>query len=270
MRRHLIRHLAAEPSVPAMRGPAPRRRLDGVAVRRAILGAAAAVACLFALSACQQTPATGAQPVRFAPVDGVGYIIFNAPIASRSRDFLIADMEGLIAAGARTLRVALSSPGGEVEAARGIVAFMNDAHARRGIDFEFYDVGVVASAATYVFLSAQRRFAGGNTGFLFHAAGVVGTGPISAERLREAADRIDDYERLVRDVLKSRTHLPDAAIDVYLHRTVILTADDARRDGVIDAVKAFPAPSDAPVVVIGVRPASGQSLPAVPPTNGTR
>jgi ATP-dependent protease ClpP protease subunit len=223
--------------------------------RRSILGGAVALA---ALSACQQAPAPQAatpfRPISFAPVNGVGYLVFNAPIFAPSRDLFIADIDRLVDAGARTVRIGVSSPGGDVDAARGIVDYMNRVHATRGVEFEAYAVGLVASAATYVFLSAQRRYARPNSGFLFHAAGMVSSGAVSAERLREEANKIDDYERAVRAVLKARTRLTDGAIDVYLHRTVILNADDARRDGVVDAIAPFQLPPNSAVPGIVFRP----------------
>lgn len=235
--------------------------------RRSLTRGLLAIGVMPVLSACQATSTVPAGPPRPLVVDGVGYIVFNAPIAARSREFLLADMERLIAAGARTIRLAMNSPGGEIDSARVIVEFMNRAHATRGIDFEAYGVGLVASAATYVFLSAQRRYARANSGFLFHAAGMVSTGAVSAERLREAADRLEDYERAVRIVLKARTHLVDAAIDVYLHRIVILTADDARRDGVVDAIRDFPLPPNTPAAAITFRPNQAPPAPGLPPSS---
>ncbi len=222
------------------------------------------VMTVFGVTACQAPPAAPV-PLTFELDNGAGHIYFNAPIATGSRDVLITDIEQYIKAGARTIRLAINSPGGDVDAAQGIVDYMRTTHATRGIDFETYSVGLVASAATYVFLNAQRRYALAGSGFLFHAAGVVSSGAVSAERLREQANRIEDYERSVRAVLKSRTRLTDAAIDVYLHRTVVLSADDAKRDGVVDGIGIFPTKR---VIVISVRRQPAQPARAPSPGPG--
>ncbi len=229
--------------------------------RRQMVGGMMALAAGSVLAACQ-APMAGPQPVVFIPENGVGSIFFNAPIVAGSRDLLIADIEGLIKAGARTIRLAINSPGGDVSAAQGIVDYMTAAHATRGIEFEAYSIGMVASAATYVFMNAQRRYARAGSAFLFHAAGMVSTGAVSAERLREEANKIEAYERAVRTVLKARTRLTDDAIGVYLHRTVVLSADDAKRDGVVDAIAPFP---NSRVITIAVKPATTQTVRTVAP-----
>lgn len=233
--------------------------------RRHMLGMAAGLASLASLAGCQAVPAAPAQePLTFTAVNGVGSVFLNAPINASSRALLVADIDKLIDAGARTIRLAINSPGGEITAAQDIVDYMTRSNANRGITFECYDVGMVASAATYVFLNAQRRYARANSGFLFHAAGMVSSGPVSAERLREEAAKIDSYERAVRATLKARTRLTDAAIDIYLHRTVVLNADDAQRDGVVDAIANFPSSPGGRVITIAVRPVGrpAQSVPA--------
>lgn len=233
-------------------------------------GAAAGLLSLALVSACQPVP--GSAPVAFRapsyiPKDGVGYIVFNTAISAQSRDLLIRGMGRLIDAGARTIRLAINSPGGEVTAAQGIVDYINRTHAARGVQFETYDMGLVAFAATYVYLSAQRRVARANSGFLFHAAGLVSNRAVSAVQLREEADKIEEYERAVRALLKARTKLSDAAIDIYLHRTVILTADDARRDGVVDEISNTLGPPGADVVVISpARTPAPPRPPAPTPT----
>ena len=236
-----------------------------------MVGTAARLASLVALGGCQAVPAAPVQEaaVTFAPVNGVGSIFLNAPINAVSRALLVSDIDKLIDAGARTIRLAINSPGGEITAAQDIVDYMTRSNASRGITFECYGVGMVASAATYVFLSGQRRFARANSGFLFHAAGMVSTGPVSAERLREEANKIDAYERAVRATLKARTRLSDAAIDIYLHRTVVLNADDAQRDGVVDAIANFPTSPGGKVITIAVRPVMrGAPSAATPAVSG--
>ena len=104
---------------------------------------------LCGLASCQPPPLVAApDPV---PVDGVGYLIFNAPISISSRDLLIADVDKLRTAEATEIDIGLNSGGGDIDAAQGIVDYMTRMHDELGLTFKAYNIGLVASAATYVF-----------------------------------------------------------------------------------------------------------------------
>ena len=232
--------------------------------------ALAATLCLCLLAGCEP-PAVPPQAAIPDPVpfEGVGYLLFNAPIVPASRDLFIADVDKFRVAGAREIDLALNSPGGDIDAAQGIVDYMNRLHEHDGITFKAYNVGLVASAATFVFLNAQSRYSAERGVFLFHAAGMSSSGLVSAERLREAADKLDAYERTVGATLKARTRLTDAEARTYLHRTVVLNSDDARRDGIVDAIAAFPTPKGSRRWTIVFRPSKPgtAAAPAPKPQN---
>lgn len=218
------------------------------------------------LAGCQQAAAPTQALAEPVPVAGVGYLVFNAPIVPTSRDLFIADVDKLRSAGAREIDIGMNSPGGDIDAAQGIVSYMTRLHEQDGITFKAYNVGLVASAATFVFLSTQDRYSVPRGVFLFHAAGMMSNGLVSAERLREQADKIEAYERTVGETLKARTRLTASEAQTYLHRTVLLSSDDARRDGIVDGIAAFPAPKGAQRWVIASRPATtgAHAPPAVP------
>ena len=201
------------------------------------------------------------------PIDGIGYLMFNAPILSSSRDLFIADIDKLRDAGAREIHIGMNSPGGEIDAAQGIVDYMNRQHDQNGIVFKAYNVGMVASAATYVFLSAQDRYTTAPGLFLFHAAGAMGRGMVNAQMLRDQADKLDAYERIVRATLKARTKLTDSETLTYVRRTVVLNADDARRDGVVDAVAGFVLPKVGRMWVIHSNPPASPAPRAAAPAS---
>ena len=160
----------------------------------------------------------------------------------------------------------MSSPGGELDAAQDIVRYMNHQHDDNGIVFKAYNVGLVASAATYVFLNAQDRYTKASGFFVFHAAGVVSNGMSTAQMLRDQVKKLDDYESLMRDTLKARTRLTDSETLTYVRRTVLLNADDARRDGIVDAVTPLVVPKGTRVWLIrGRRPAGTAPRPAAAP-----
>jgi ATP-dependent protease ClpP protease subunit len=214
-------------------------------------------ACL-ALAACQPPPplaqtATAPEP---SPVNGIGYIIFAAPINRGSSALLIKDMDRLQAQGAREIDLAMNSAGGEIIPAESIVTEMDRLHVQDGIIFNAYDLHFVASAAALVFLDAQGRYAVPHSGFLFHAPALMAAGVFSAEALRKGADQVDRDTQMFRDVLLARTHLTRQQIDVYVSRTVVLSTDDALHDGVIDAVKGLTVPKDTRAWVIKTKPKS--------------
>ena len=192
------------------------------------------------------------------------------PINPSSRDLLISDIEKLRHAGAKEIHIGMNSPGGDIDAAQGIVDYMARTHDQDGVTFRAYNVGLVASAATYVFLNAQDRYTTAQGAFLFHAAGAVSNGAVNAQNLRDQADKLDAYERTVRATMRRRTRLTDSETLTYVRRTVVLNSDDARRDGVVDGIATFGFPKEARAWVIQVRkppvaaarPATTAAVPA--------
>ena len=230
----------------------------------------AALAVLTSLAACQQPVAPGAsasvgpEPL---PVAGIGYVVFSGPIAPLSRDFLLQDLDKLRNAGATEIDIAMNSPGGQIDAAEDIVEYLRRMHEQNGLRFKVYNVGLVASAATYVFLNAQERYSTSRGAFVFHAAGVVSSGMIDAQTLREQAAKLDAYEKLIRTALKTRSKLSDEAAQIYLRRTVLLNSTDAERDGIIDGIAPFTMPKEARAWVIAPRPKPGAPAGPAPPAS---
>ncbi len=223
------------------------------------------LAVLCVLTSCQQPQGPRLALPDPAPVDGVGYLVFNAPITTASRDMFMADVDKLRNAGAKEIHVGMNSPGGDIEAAQAIVDYMARMHGQEDVTFKVYNLGIVASAATYVFLNAQSRYSVARGAFLFHAAFALQRGPVNAQNLHDQADKLDAYERAIRATLKARTRLTDAEAQTYVRRTVVLSSDDARRDGIVDAITAFAMPKGARSWVIAVKP-TGTPAPGRPAT----
>ena len=238
--------------------------------RRGVLAMSAA-----ALAGCQQPGqpgASGGSPRDAVPRLGpnrTGYIAIQAPIVNRLRDLFIADVGKLLEQGAAEIYVLLASPGGSVSAAQDMIAFMDRTHAERGVIFTTHNTGVVASAACYVFLAGQRRLSAPRGTFLFHEAALVADGPITSLRLREASARMQQIERSFLAMLTAKTRLKEAEAASFIHRTVILNAEEARRDGIVEAVSGFALPPGATIVQIqAVSNAPGGTGPARRPEPG--
>lgn len=230
--------------------------------RRTAVGAA-----LAGLAGCQPVPGTAPDRAATTPAvelklgpDGTGYTAFLAPITPITSTLFRANIDKLLALNPARITVAISSPGGAVLSAKEMIATMNRVRTERGIPVTTHNIGVVASAACYVFLAGQRRLCVPRGNFLFHAAGVAAMGVLTSEALQQAADNLREDERFFHTMLKVRTHLTEAEIPSFLHRTVILNAEEARRDGIADTIADFTTPPGATIPAIGTRPP-----PAPPP-----
>lgn len=236
----------------------PRAARGQVWLARGLQGLLLGALCL--LTGCQQPAAVDLATPDPVPVDGIGYLVFSAPIAPASRDMFMADVTKLRNLGAREIHIGMNSPGGEIDSAQAMVDYMARTHAQDGVTFKAYNLGVVASAATYVFLNAQDRYSVARGAFLFHAAGLVSNGPLNAQALRDQADKLDAYERVVRATMRTRTKLTEAEARTYVRRTVMLNSDDAQRDGVVDGIAAFVVPKGARSWFIVAKPANPATL----------
>lgn len=71
------------------------------------------------LAACQtprESPAEALTPLPDpSPVEGVGYVLFDAPVTPKTSALLIEDMDKLQARGAREIDLGINSLGGEFD-----------------------------------------------------------------------------------------------------------------------------------------------------------
>ena len=224
------------------------------------IGRRGVLAGTVALAGCQQP---GTLPADAAPRLGpnrTGYIAIQAPIVNEVRNAFIGNVNRLLALDAAEIYVLMTSPGGVVTAAQDMIAFMDRTHASRGVTFTTHNTGVVASAACYVFLAGQRRLSVPRGQFLFHEAALVSNGAITSLALQDANTKMQQIERSFLTMLTSRTKLTEAEASSFVRRTVILNADEARRDGIIEATAEFTLPPGATAFGIRAVP-KGASAP---------
>lgn len=225
------------------------------------MGRRSALAGALALAGCQ---APGTPQAEIAPSLGpnrTGYIAIQAPIFNAVRDAFVANVNKLLALGATEIQVLIASPGGVVAAAQDMIAFMDNLHASRGITFTTHNAEVVASAACYVFLAGQRRLSVPGGQFLFHEAAMASNEPYNSASLEDANTAMQQIERSFLTMLTSRTRLTEAEALSFIRRTVVLSADEARRDGITQATAEFALPPGA--TIFGIRAVPGkQGQPA--------
>lgn len=227
--------------------------------RATLLGGAAA------LAGCATPAAPPSGPTQLV-TDGTGYVILQAPINPQTQRFLGTDFDRLVAAGATKIVLGIESPGGVIVSAEAIIAAMDRLHDERGIRFVTYNLGVVASAACYVFLAGQERYAAPRSAFLFHQASVTSSGPMTGQALQEASAQMAEHERVFSRMLRTRTRLTEGDVASFLKRTVILSPDEARRDGITTGTAPFTIPKGTTVMRIATRPANGTANPSAPAT----
>ena len=228
--------------------------------RGVLLGAAALAAC--------QTPEKQAAPTapRLGP-GGVGYIALSGPIVNAMRDLFEAQVRRLLDLNAREIYVLLNSPGGVVSTVQDMIAFIDRTRKERGARFTMHNANTVASGACYLFLAGQPRFAVPRAAFLFHEAALVTRGgALTSQVLQEESAKVQQFERQFLAMLTSKTRLTEAEASSFIRRTVILNADEARRDGIIDAIADFTLPPGATISGVRVvpRPTTRPAEPSNP------
>ena len=222
--------------------------------RRGVLAGAAA-----SLAGCQPlAPVPGGAllantPPRLGP-DRTGYIAIRAPIVNQLRDLFATQVNTLLDMNAAGITVLMSSPGGLISPAQDMIAIMDKTSADRGVTFVTHNIGVVASAACYVFLAGQRRLSVPRGAFLFHELAMVANGAMSSQTLQEASAKAQQIEHSFLAMLTAKTRLTEGEASSFVHRTVILNADEARRDGIIDAIAGFTLPKGATIFQIRAVP----------------
>lgn len=226
--------------------------------RRGLLG-------LLALAGCQQpgAPVTATGP-RVGP-NGVGYIAIAGQITDTVRDLFLSQVTQMLGQGATEIYLLLTSSGGPVAPALSIISAMERLNAGRGIRFTTHNIGAVAGGACYVFLAGQRRLSVPRGTFVFQGLQFVPSGAVTSQALQEASAQMRRIEQTYATMLTSRTRLTAAEASSFLRRTVVLSADEARRDGLIEATAEFTLPPGAILSGIRTAPAgTGTATPSSP------
>lgn len=220
--------------------------------RRSMLAGAAAV-----LAGCQQPGAMSilqANTVSRLGPGRIGYIALHAPIVDRSRDLFITNVNRLLALDAAEIHVPMTSPGGRVSAAQDMIAFMDKTHADRGVRFVTHNMGMIGSAACYVFLAGQRRMSVPRGTFVFHEVSLEANGRITSRDLQEASAQAQRIERSFLAMLTAKTKLTEGEATSFTRRTVGLNAEEARRDGIVHEIASLILPKDTTISLIESRP----------------
>ncbi|MGA2905459.1 MAG: ATP-dependent Clp protease proteolytic subunit [Candidatus Korobacteraceae bacterium] len=184
----------------------------------------AAPLCL-PLTAQQQSPPQQQQSVInfFVEVNGV------------SVNQLIQTVNAQIRAGISKITILISSTGGDTASAFTAYNYL------KGVPAEIttFNVGNVDSAATIIYCAGHYRYSLPGTRFLIHGAAIQfsGTGFLDAQTLDNQVQIIQNQNRMIAHVVSATTNKKEAEMDTILKGQKILTPEEAKAWGLVQAVK---------------------------------
>ncbi len=223
--------------------------------RRALAGVALLTGC--------QAAAPEVAVVPHLSTDRTGYLLYQAPITPQGLALFIKDLDAIQALNPAAVTVFLNSPGGNLKSVEDMTARVQAMQAR-GVPVTMHNVGLVASAACYLFLAAERRVSVPGGTFLFHQASVTAVGQVSLtfQQIQDLSTEVQRVERALSTIITSRTRITPAEATSFIRRTVLLTADEALRDGVIQSIAPAAVPKDGGTFMIRAVPTNPRDTPA--------
>lgn len=137
---------------------------------------------------------------------------------------------------AKTIKVEINSPGGDVFAGLAIYNALKGA----GKEIVVKVMGVAASAASLIAMAGDKIVMPKNTFMMVHNPWSIAMG--NADKMRETAETLDKIGSSLRSTYAARTGLDEAELDEMLAKDTWLTADEAKEKGfateVVEDVKA--------------------------------
>ena len=174
-------------------------------------------------------------------------LLFDQPINPGSLGDLERRVDECVEAGLAEVTIVLASPGGDLDCTLRFYERLISLP----IKLNTHGIGLVASAATALFLTGSERSANHHATFLFHPVSVRPVSclflPESARRNREDAAPAE-ADKSVQEAVQqelgrlylARTRISATTIARFSHETLIFDAGTALRLGVIDRISTFP------------------------------
>ena len=128
------------------------------------------------------------------------------------------------------IKLHINSDGGEVFSALSLVDRIRSSK----VPIHSYSEGLVASAATLISVSCQKRYIRRNTIFLIHQVRSWFEG--TYEDLKDEKQNMDLIMKIVKDIYLKHTKFKEEELDELLKRDIYLNADDAIRYGLADEI----------------------------------
>jgi ATP-dependent Clp protease, protease subunit len=174
-------------------------------------------------------------------------LMFSAEIDQRSINQLVAYLVDLHRSGATKLTLAISSPGGNVNA--GITGY--GALMSVPFDLETHNFGNVDSIAILLFLAGKTRYATQGASFLFHSVGFNLTNErLEEKNLTERLDSVRTDNKRISELISNRTRLKlNTCRNLFRSQRTKDTAW-AKKNGFISDIRQFTIPTGTDVKYI--------------------
>jgi ATP-dependent Clp protease, protease subunit len=184
-------------------------------------------------------PAIGQQPPQQAapPAPPERAIInFIVPIDSNTVNMLLSVVNNQIRAGVKKITIVLSSPGGDTNSAFAAYNILRTVPA----EITTYNVGNIDSAAMLIFCAGKYRYSFPSpTRFLIHSnALVLGAAvPLDYTFLDAQLQQIKSLNQMIVQVIAANSNKKQAEIEGLLTGQTILSADEAKRWGIVQEIR---------------------------------
>jgi len=135
------------------------------------------------------------------------------------------------------LQFSVKSPGGYVEMGNQIYDYLMSLK-KEGKTIEMYQVGLVGSIATKIFMAGDVREVDPSQEFFIHNPWMIPESGDS-DKLREQADALDVTEKDLRKFYASHTNISDEGLDALMKNETSLTAEQAVTLGFATRIKSM-------------------------------
>ena len=172
----------------------------------------------------------------------IEYVLFNDHITPESSGKLMRFLSSLAKNRTPEVYLVMSTPGGNTAAGMTLYNFLNS----MPFQITVHNIGSVNSMGNAVFLTADQRYACDRSTFMFHGVGFDRpAGRYEEKELRQMLDSIYADQKLIGDIITSKTNFSDAEVAELFREARTLTSDSACTKGIVHAVQEFNLPSGA-------------------------
>ena len=174
------------------------------------------------------------------------YVNFAAEIIPQTVETLMQALANLSEHKPKTIYLAFSTPGGEVQSGITLYNFL----CGLSVDLVMHNSGGVNSMGNAIFLAADKRYACSTATFMFHGVGTVlqQETRLEEKQLREILDGITADQARISDIICDRTSITQDKVKKLFREANTITAKLALNFGIIHEIRELRFPVGAPVL----------------------
>ncbi|MEA2838730.1 MAG: hypothetical protein QOF41_60 [Methylobacteriaceae bacterium] len=174
------------------------------------------------------------------------YVVFSAPVTISTAQNLMAACSQLVTQkGATSLRLLISTPGGEVPAGMTLYNFFK----ALPIPVITHNIGNVDSIGNAMFLAGKQRLACPHSTFMFHGVGRNAEKIMLEEKnLKETLAAILADQKRIGDIIVSETNITAENAGKLFAEASTKDADFALANGIVHSIEQLQIPLGAPII----------------------